>query len=92
MNATPMRIAILRPALERPAALVIQPRRIATHSGMNLSRHSEFALQLLVRHQLLLQRSHVLSVIIDLRDNQKACPGSLARDGESVTPEAQACK
>src|SRR5206468_11646046 len=31
--------------------------RIAAHSGMNLSRHSELALQLLIRDQLLLQRS-----------------------------------
>src|SRR5262245_27661619 len=39
-----------------------------------------------------LPSQHVVSVTIDLRDNQKAYPGSLARDRQSVTREARACK
>src|SRR5262245_2314520 len=75
------------PALECHVALVIQPRE-----SRRAFRHESVAPQrirvaIACPTSTAPPRRRVLSVIIDLRDNQTACLDSLFPDRESVTPE-----
>src|SRR4029450_7843409 len=84
------------PALARRAALVIQPREIR-----RAFRHESVVpqrIRVAIAHptSIAAPRRHVPSVIIDLRDNQKACPGSSLHDREAsressyyATPECR---